>query len=110
MSKKKNTLRDLDNFLKQQASVLVVPEPPAVAPVAQPEEPADVSVQETEQPAVPVISETIESREKLYDLIIHSLEKRKDPSPEDAVLINTALYLKSGSNWKEAIRQYWQGR
>ncbi len=110
MSKKKNTLRDLDNFLKQQASLLVVPESPAVAPVDQSEEPDAIEAQEPEQPAAPVTSEAIESREKLYDLIIHSLEKRKDPSPEDAVLINTALYLKSGSNWREAIRQYWQGR
>lgn len=108
MSKKKNTLRELDNFLKQQASLLVVPDAPAVAPIVKADEPV-TQVLEVETPA-PVAEGTVESREKLYDLIIQSLEQRKDPSPEDAMLINTALYLKSGSNWKEAIRQYWQSR
>jgi len=26
------------------------------------------------------------------------------------MLINTALYLKSGNDWKDAIRQYWRDR
>lgn len=109
MSKKKNTLRELDNFLKQQASLLVVPDAPTVAPIAQTEERTVPQVLETETPT-PVAEVTVETREKLYDLIINSLEQRKDPLPEDAMLINTALYLKSGANWKEAIRQYWQSR
>ena len=36
MSKKKNTLRDLDDFLKQQASLLVVPELNAMQAAAEP--------------------------------------------------------------------------
>jgi hypothetical protein len=47
-------------------------------------------------------------RKKLYDFIIASLETQKDSSPEDKMLINTALYLKSGADWKNAIRQYWR--
>jgi hypothetical protein len=113
MSKKKNTLRDLDDFLKQQASALVIPEPADIAPAAE--------LLSTNQiaPQVPQDSpSTLEkhferegdTREKLYDFIIHSLEKRADPSPEDTVLINTTLYLKNGENWKEAIRQYWKNK
>ncbi len=41
----------------------------------------------------------------LYDLLIQAAEKKT--SGERTMLINTALYLKNNSNWKEAIREYW---
>lgn len=121
MSKKKNTLKDLDEFLKQQAATLVspvqlsekieVPEPVRQAPIAV---------------AAPTVTEEISTstllrdlnaladkegssyRKKFYDLIIQSLENQNQSLPEDKMLINTALYLKNGDNWKDAIRNYWR--
>jgi hypothetical protein len=121
MSKKKNTLKDLDEFLKQQAASLVSPEKLSEKieePVAAVHKPV---VTEVAQPvATEVSSQTILKdlkvlaskdgnafRSKLYDLIISSLESNNDQSPEDMMLINTALYLKSGDNWKNAIKEYW---
>ncbi len=121
MSKKKNTLKDLDEFLKQQAATLVspvqlsekieAPKPARQSPIAV---------------AAPTISEEISTstllrdlnalaakegssyRQKFYDLIIQSLENQNQSLPEDKMLINTALYLKNGDNWKDAIRNYWK--
>ena len=120
MSKKKNTLKDLDEFLKQQAASLVSPEKlsekieePVVAvhkPVA-----SEVAQVATEVSAQTILKDlkVLASKEgnafrgKLYDLIINSLESDNNQSPEDMMLINTALYLKSGDNWKNAIKEYW---
>ncbi len=119
MSKKKNTLQDLDEFLKQQAAQLVSPEKLSHKTT----EPEAVKVP-VEQPSAPTIEEVsfekilrdLNSLHKkvgssfknnLYDLIIQSLEDRPT-APEDKMLINTALYLKSGENWKDAIRDYWK--
>ncbi len=121
MSKKKNTLKDLDEFLKQQAATLVspvqlsekidAPEPIRQSPIAV---------------AAPIVKEEISTstllrdlntlaakegssyRKKFYDLIIQSLENQNQSLPEDKMLINTALYLKNGDNWKDAIRNYWK--
>jgi hypothetical protein len=147
MSKKKNTLKDLDEFLKQQAATLVTPVKlsekfetevteeikPEPAPVAEaPAPPAPKketqAPKEIEQPQ-PVKAEAHVSpekvlndlqalakregpqfRNKFYDLIIKSVESQNQFSPEDKMLINTALYLKSGERWKEAIREYWRKR
>jgi hypothetical protein len=114
MSKKKNTLQDLDDFLKQQAATLVTPETLAKVETQQKPTP-DISPQKESLAA----SEDLMSgpskddpdfRKKLYDYIIQSLEAQKDSLPEDKILINTALYLKSGSDWKNAIRKYWKGK
>ena len=112
MSKKKNTLQDLDAFLKQQAATLVTPNSLSatgdeksglinITPL-----PTEVEVSDPlpdlgskEDPAF---------RRKLYDYIIDALEGRKDSLPEDKMLINTALYLKGGNDWKNVIRQYWR--
>ena len=118
MSKKKNTLQDLDDFLKQQAATLVTPE--TLTDTAEPksvikEVEIQTPKQTTEKKAVDEfqISGSAQDpmfRRKLYDFIIESLETQKDSSPEDKMLINTALYLKSGNDWKNAIRQYWRGK
>jgi hypothetical protein len=117
MSKKKNTLQDLDDFLKQQAATLVTPETltdtAELKPVIK-----DVEIQTPKQTEKKVVDEFQIAgsaldpmfRQKLYDFIIESLETQKDSSPEDKMLINTALYLKSGTDWKNAIRQYWKER
>lgn len=128
MSKKKNTLKDLDEFLKQQAASLVSPPslrekieetaPPAPAIKEQPkvEAPAPQTSAPEEVSSASILQdlktlsekEGVFFRQKLYDLIIQTLETQKKSLPEDKMLINTALYLKSGSLWKEAIREYWK--
>ncbi len=129
MSKKKNTLKDLDEFLKQQAATLVSPDKlkdqvQETKPTEQ-QEPS-IAVEEkkiastTVQPASEISTHTlienlkllsqkngISLQHNLYSLIITSLESNKTSTPEDAMLINTVLYLKSGDNWKEVIKEYW---
>ena len=125
MSKKKNTLKDLDDFLKQQAASLVQPTPlsekveaeevhkPTSSRPAKPVEPeAELISTETILQDLKTLSKQEGSafRSKFYDLIIHSLESQPGSQPEDKMLINTALYLKSGGQWKEAIRAYWKNK
>ncbi len=118
MSKKKNTLKDLDDFLKQQAAMLVAPEKlsgKATEPVPD-EQHTRVSIEEISADKIIQDLRTLSAHEKssfrknLYDIIIQSLEAQEQSLPEDKMLINTVLYLKSGSNWKEAIRAYWKNR
>ena len=124
MSKKKNTLKDLDEFLKQQAATLV--SPVQLSEKIDAPEPVKQSPSIIPSPAVTSISEEVSAstllrdlnalaakegssyRKKLYDLIIQSLENQHQSLPEDKMLINTALYLKSGDNWRDAIRNYWK--
>jgi hypothetical protein len=140
MSKKKNTLKDLDEFLKQQAATLVTPSPlsgqlPAETPA--PVAPAPVVAEAPIAPpapvaaapqALPVVQEvTADSinqalqtlyrreggpafRRKLYDIILRAAETTGQILPEDKMLINTVLYLKSGDQWKETIRTYWRNK
>jgi hypothetical protein len=137
MSKKKNTLKDLDDFLKQQAASLVTPtqlseqiektEPEK--PLPPPPAPEKESPRVTPQPVAEVVAvktlsqekilddlhalarqEGVPFRKKFYDLIIHAAETNGTSRAEDTMLINTALYLKSGDNWKEVIRTYWKNK
>ena len=118
MSKKKNTLKDLDDFLKQQAATLAQPEPVPVkeqrvevpptdySPETKPRE--HVTTDMIFKDLVQLSREEPDSfRQKLYALVIQVLESQLESTPEDKMLINTALYLKSGEHWKEAIRDYW---
>lgn len=128
MSKKKNTLKDLDEFLKQQAATLVTPQrlsdkvessPQAQEAEQEPTQKYDVA--ETSPVKSDVTAQSIlndlkmlaESneigfRQQLYDIVIRAIEARNEFSPEDKMLINTALYLKSGDRWKDVIRDYWK--
>ena len=115
MSKKKNTLKDLDEFLKQQAATLVSPTQLSDTIVAQPEKQKGASVEVSTTTVLKdlrVLAETEGGsfRKKFYDIIIQSIEDQQNSLPEDKMLINTALYLKSGDKWKEAIQQYWKNR
>jgi hypothetical protein len=126
MSKKKNTLKDLDEFLKQQAATLVTP-----SRLSEKSEPADVKetaapVQETivkitEKATVSATSIINDLRElslskgdsftqELSDIILAVMERQKNYSPEEKMLINTALYLKYGTDWKENIRRFWKDK
>ena len=118
MSKKKNTLKDLDDFLKQQATTFVAP--PRLS-----ENTPEPLLQES-----PVMKEhthlTFEKiaddltelsrkegagfRDKFCDLILTTIGKQSTQTPEDKMLINTALYLKNPHNWKDAIRSFWKNK
>lgn len=131
MSKKKNTLKDLDEFLKQQAATLVSPQRLGDQVETAPQPPAP----KTEAPPAPVselkpatngssvsaerILDDLKQlaakeghlfKNQFYDLIIKSVESQREFSAEDRMLINTALYLKGGSQWKNVIRDYWKKR
>ena len=121
MSKKKNTLKDLDDFLKQQAATLVAPT--ALSDTLREtvkEHKQDTTVTEivTEVSVASILQdikalsdkEGTSFRKKFYDLVIKSLESLQNSTAEDKMLINTALYLKSPENWKESIRSYWKDR
>lgn len=114
MSKKKNTLKDLDEFLKQQAASLVTPDP--VSAAAQPPASPATTTTTTTTVAKVLPADIIENLKKMvkddrttfYNIIIQTLETQQPSLPADKMLINTALYLKHGDNWKEAIREYWK--
>ncbi len=119
MSKKKNTLSDLEEFLKLQASSLVTP-PTLTEKVKTEEKPAPVSqspvVLKEATPTVITESDVANALRQIgqkdkrafYQLIISTTKDLPNYSTEDALLINTALYLKGGSNWKEVVREYWK--
>lgn len=120
MSKKKNTLRDLDEFLKQQAATLVAPNQLSDAiketesfPVSRAAESIQAHAEVTSESILHDLKYLSQKegpafRETLYNLIIKSLEIQSPSQPEDKMLINTALYLKGGEHWKETIRAYWK--
>jgi hypothetical protein len=115
MSKKKNTLQDLNAFLKQQAATLVTPDSlgQTVENISEisltvDKSPPQASARNENEFSQVGSKDDPAFRKKLYDFIIESLEGQKDSLPEDKMLINTALYLKNGSDWKDAIRQYWR--
>lgn len=131
MSKKKNTLKDLDEFLKQQAATLVSParlggknELPEVEPTPLPivvksEESAplqksvernisSLSIGKDLQQLALINGTTL--TDEFCSLYLNAMEGRYEFTPEEKMLVNTALYLKHGSNWKEAIRQFWKNK
>jgi len=115
MSKKKNTLKDLDEFLKQQAASIVEPVKLSEQ-VAGKETPTKKELQWDSLSFEDITNhlKTLSQhrgksyREELYDFVIHSLESLDQSLPEDKMFINTALYLKSGDRWKDVIRKYWK--
>ncbi len=114
MSKKKNTLRDLDDFLKQQAANLVAPERLSdKLDVAQPAKSKPVATKDDQEIEIVEQVKTLVQKNghsSLCDIIIQSLDTEKESSPEEMMLINTALYLKSGDSWKSEIKEYWKRR
>jgi hypothetical protein len=109
MSKNKNPLKDLDLFLKQQASSFVNPTP--LSDRIQEETSSDpepvASSGTTQEDLIQTLSNMMEKNPSaLYDLIIKAAEQKS--GGERTVLINTALYLKNTNNWKEAIQEYWK--
>ena len=123
MSKKKNTLKDLDEFLKQQAATLVSPSRiKEQQPVENREEEQSTSVvnvpveQSVSRSSIERALLTLQEQKgsdfknELYTIVLHTLEKQREFSPEDKMLVNTLLYLKHGPSWKEAIRDFWRNQ
>jgi hypothetical protein len=117
MSKKKNTLKDLDEFLKQQAATLVAPEKLSEkvkeesGEVAPPQHASPEITPEKVLSDLQWLSKNSSTfRKEFYDLIVKTIETQGQSLPEDKMLINTALYLKSGDRWKDVIRDYWKNR
>ena len=121
MSKKKNTLKDLDAFLKQQAASLV--SPPRITTAVEDVTTLEIEeLPEGEEHAPVTVQSILESiktlsgkegtrfKSQLYDLILKSVESQLVISPEDRMLINTVLYIKGGDNWKENIQKYWRSK
>jgi hypothetical protein len=109
MSKNKNPLKDLDLFLKQQASSFVNPTPLSekiqeeVSPASEPVH----SSASTPEDLIKTLSNMMDKNPSaLYDILIKAAEQKT--GSERTILINTALYLKNTNNWKEAIQEYWK--
>lgn len=111
MAKKKNTLKDLDAFLKQEAKSFVQPdtvkkeaisETPQTA--TQPAITASITLDDN---AVIEFLASKTSAEDMYSIIQNAIEKSGRTSAENKMLINTLLYLKDKDNWKENIKTYW---
>src|SRR5687768_15250675 len=100
MSKKKNTLKDLDEFLKQQAAALV--SPPKLSDKAAPPQ-HDARIDPGQLPEPTSMDQVLKQMQELagqegkdfrtflYDFIIKSIEDLNQYLPEDRMLINTAL-------------------
>jgi hypothetical protein len=122
MSKKKNTLKDLDEFLKLQAATLVAPTPlseKVEEPQVEEEKPVVQKTIAAQEVSLEKILEDLEalsrkegtsSRKKIYDLILHAANSGQQSLPEDKMLINTVLYLTNGTRWKDAVREYWRNK
>lgn len=115
MSKKKNTLNDLEEFLKLQASSLVTPssltekikETPAT-PEPKKSEPAVAVI--PEEDLIKKVQRLAADKKEFYDFIVKVTEGLSNKTKEDTLLINTALYLKGGSDWKAVVANYWKGK
>jgi hypothetical protein len=95
---KKNPLNDLDQFLQQEAHSIV---PPTSLSDKLKQEASHAAVSPEEQ----LMAWANQNPEKFYDTLIAVGEKMN--TSKNTMLINTALYLKSGNSWKEAVLAYW---
>ncbi|ELR73533.1 hypothetical protein C900_02618 [Fulvivirga imtechensis AK7] len=120
MAKRKNPLKDLDAFLKQEASSLVNPkkvgtqkEEKNIQPVApEPKEEKKAATKEDIISELRMLAgkEGDEFRSSFYNIIRETLEGLDHSSAADKMLINTVLYLNDKSNWKDNIQTYWKNR
>lgn len=112
MAKKKNTLKDLDAFLKQEAKSFVQPE--TVKKEVQQATPSSIAEQPVAPVAAPINDDSVidflagkASPEEVYNIVQNAIEKSGKSTAENKMLINTLLYLKDKNNWKENIKSYW---
>jgi hypothetical protein len=123
MSKKKNTLKDLDEFLKQQAASLVSPSrlnEKSEASESKANETVGIKNDDSTKSVskISILNDLNQLAQlkgdafktDFHDIILKVLETQNEFTAEDKMLVNTILYIKHGSDWKEAIRKFWEGR
>lgn len=101
---KKNPLNDLDQFLQQEAHAIVAPSSLSdkLKPTPSVVSNAGASTSTEEQ----LIALARQNPQQFYDTLITIGEKMD--STKNTMLINTALYLKHGATWKDAVKAYWE--
>jgi|DewCreStandDraft_4_1066084.scaffolds.fasta_scaffold47511_2 outer membrane cobalamin receptor len=106
MSRHKNPLKDLDLFLRQQATTLATPTPLSerISTETGGQEESTHGGDLVQQ--LTKLAET--DRQQFLDAVIAAAAASK--FPENTLLINTALYLKHPDNWKEAVMSYWKNK
>ncbi|HNP20258.1 MAG TPA: hypothetical protein PKL31_17590 [Fulvivirga sp.] len=122
MAKRKNPLKDLDAFLKQEAKNFVQPNKVKETEKAEKEIPAPPTAVEVipdppkVEPTVSLSNENVvefmanlskSDHKEFYKIVKASIEKSGAKSSEDKMLLNTLLYLNDKENWKENIKEYW---
>ncbi|MEM6358485.1 MAG: hypothetical protein AAF149_12190 [Bacteroidota bacterium] len=112
MAKRKNPLKDLDSFLKQEASSLVEPE--KIASQNALKEPVD-AMAFTKEDVLSYFKKLAKEDEQAFrvtflDIMHRSLEFQGLEKATDKMLMNTLLYLQNEGNWKEAIEEYWSAK
>jgi hypothetical protein len=116
MAKRKNPLKDLDAFLKQEAKNFVQPnrvtektkEEEVAVPAPKKREAAPTPTPLSKESVMEYMANLSQSSNKeFYEIVKTSLEKSGAKSAEDKMLINTLLYLNDKTNWKENIKAYW---
>lgn len=124
MSKRKNPLQNLDDFLKQEATSLVSPkkfgEPKKEKQPAPPESvaeelkptpvrPADVTPENIAELIRKLADKNnLSMRDQFLELAQYILENHTAGNAKDKMLINTILILKYPENWREKIEEYWE--
>ncbi|MGK7390477.1 MAG: hypothetical protein ACNS60_09000 [Candidatus Cyclobacteriaceae bacterium M2_1C_046] len=121
MSKRKNPLQNLDDFLKQEASSFVTPkklsepeqEKRPVLPPSASEEPKTKTATISKAYIAELIRQLADKnnlsvRNQMLELMQYMLENHAAGNAEDKMLINTILILKYPENWREKIEEYWE--
>lgn len=109
MTKRKNPLKDLDSFLKQEASSLVEPEK------IQPSQQSETIAGSSEISKKDVLSyfkklaieDQLHFQTVLIEVMKEALEVEGMKKASDKMLMNTLLYVQNQDNWKEVIAEYW---
>lgn len=105
MAKRKNPLKNLDEFLKKEASSFVQQESESV------ETTASAQPQDIKSHLIDLAEQDPERyRTELYDLIKSSLDSLSHTTPEDKMLINTLLYITNKDSWRESVAAYWKNK
>lgn len=111
MAKRKNPLKDLDAFLKQEAKNFIQPNKvettkadSSTAHNTHTESNASIDQKEV----IKFLSELkIKNSDSFYHVLRSVTEQSGLESSENKMLMNTILYLQNKEDWKEAIRDYW---
>lgn len=101
---KKNPLNDLDQFLQQEAHAIVAPS--SLSEKLKPTSPAENTTTGGLSMEEQLVQFAKQNPKQFYDALISIGEKMEDD--RNTMLINTALYLKHGEGWKEAVKAYWE--